>query len=651
MAVDLVFRSAPLTGPSIDLVFGAGDDGGPVDIPPVTASADSALPGLGAAGPFATGSTATGDSLLPALAPAGPFAYGTTASGDTRLPGLVATGRALYDTATERPTVASVSARWQEAVPIEVGPAVRWNEGASVQVAVRVVGQEGLPVRAGTAVGWQEGVGLRVSRLTRFQDAVAVRVTRGVDWQEGVPVRVGRTTRMQDGVPVRLQRTTRFQDGIRRRRGALARFQEAQPVAVSVLQHGAAGVRVELGWQADFQEGIRPPPGRWVRPGPPAPEPCYVPPPGHAVPLLFAEAWTGSANLLFVCERHVEPPAPPHYVIPLLRVYMAVHDIEAVLLPSLETVVLTDGTLSTGDGDPVWTLSANGPEHLLDQLRAVDGVSPLVRITVDGNVFVFSDLVVTRTRSFGDRSAQVSGRSQAALLGAPTMDPRTWLNSSDRTAQQLVADALDLTGFGIDWQITDWLVPAGAWSFQGTPLEVAARVAEAAGAILQSDPAEALLRFLPRYPLMPWEWMLPGNAADVQVASAAIVTDSYTPKNAPAYEAVYVGGTTQGVLGHVTRAGTAGAILAAQVTDNLITHADAARQRGRAILGAGGRQVGMGLTLPLLTGGDLPGLLQMNQLLEVVEPSETWRGMVRSVSLSFDSPTVRQSFNIERHLP
>jgi hypothetical protein len=43
-------------------------------------------------------------------------------------------------------------------------------------------------------------------------------------------------------------------------------------------------------------------------------------------------------------------------------------------------------------------------------------------------------------------------------------------------------------------------------------------------------------------------------------------------------------------------------------------------------------------------------VLQLNQLLEVVEPAETWRGLVRSISLSVGMPTVRQTVIVERHL-
>ena len=48
------------------------------------------------------------------------------------------------------------------------------------------------------------------------------------------------------------------------------------------------------------------------------------------------------------------------------------------------------------------------------------------------------------------------------------------------TAQQLALQALDLTGYTLDWDLTDWLVPAGAWSHSGTPLAAVQAIVEAA---------------------------------------------------------------------------------------------------------------------------------------------------------------------------
>lgn len=130
--------------------------------------------------------------------------------------------------------------------------------------------------------------------------------------------------------------------------------------------------------------------------------------------------------------------------------------------------------------------------------------------------------------------------------------------------------------------------------------------------------------------------------------AAIITTDSLEPDPRPAYNAVYVSGMAQGVLGHVKRTGTAGDLLAPQITDALITQEVAARQRGSATLGAAGNKLTHTMTLPLLTGGTMPGLIQPGYLVQVDDIGHTWRGLVRGIRISASLPTVRQTITVER---
>ncbi|MBD9407125.1 hypothetical protein IB236_17405 [Acidovorax sp. ACV02] len=346
----------------------------------------------------------------------------------------------------------------------------------------------------------------------------------------------------------------------------------------------------------------------------------------------------------------VTPPGSvdePIYQIPLLRCYVTVHSIQAELLPSLERVQLSGVSIASNDDGFGWTLSATGPEHLIDQLALVGGLPARVRVTIDGIDWVFAVDPPERTRKFADRKVSVVGQSVTALLGDPYLPASNWDNSAAPfTAQQLVAQALEFTGVDIDWGITDWLVPAGAWSFQGTPLAVAQRVAEAVGAVVRSHRTDETLQFAPRYPALPWEW--DATPLDVQMPGQLMTSDSLQNRRNPDWEAVYVLGQVHGQKGHVVRTGTAGAVLAPQVIDSLITHPDAVRQRGSAVLGAAGRGYTQSMTVPLLTGESYPGLILPGYLLQVDEPGLSWRGLVRGITITESAPTVRQQLVVER---
>jgi hypothetical protein len=497
-------------------------------------------------------------------------------------------------------------------------------------------------IRPWATLGQHDGIGLSATPLTlpHQQADPMARLDVMLPQQEGIGL--PSTPLMQ-----------RHQDGYRDRRySTQARHQQGQSLQIAHAASAGRAAPLAPGWGGRYQAARRPPAGVYVRPSiSPMPVPCYTP--GGL--LLFDALRALDGLLLFVCERKSAGSGASSgqtLVIPLLKVYMTVHHLEAVLLPGGEHVTLFDVALSADADNPGWSLSASGPEYLLDQLGGTR-VPKQIKITIDGLPWVFAIERINRTRSPGQRRAQLSAVSTTMLLGAPYMPAQTWLNDQELSAQQLVLDTLQTTGLNLDWPIPDWLIAPGVWSFTGTPLAAAVRVAQSVGAVLQSDPVAPMLRYLPRYPLMPWEWSLADTPADVSLPSAAILTDSLERNDQPQWEAVYVMGTTQGVMTRLKRTGTARSLLAPQGADDLITHVDAARQRGRAILGAGGPQANV--TLPLLPGSAIgqsgPGLLCVGDLLEVVEPDQRWRALVRgvSVSASFASGQLRQSLRVERH--
>lgn len=562
--------------------------------------------------------------------------------------------RARYASNTQRPLVAQSVVRWQDAETLpEAAVAQRWQNARHLPAESGVRWQDAKGAPVGARILWRDAQRRqREGVRSRYQDGQPLHETGRVSWTDATRASRAVGVRYQAALPVQQAVRTRFQDGIRNRGEAYrARYQDASPFSFRVEAPASRGRPISVGWATCYQDAAQPIPGFSAFPEPPIepPEdPCYTPDP--ALLFRYPAADFAAGQIVFFCDKHdgSDPGQAPLFI-PLLKVYMATHSLQAVLLPSLERVPLMDVTLEADEGNPTWSLAGYGPASILEQLRGATNAPRQIRVTLDGMPWVFAIDGFSRSRRPGERRVQIRGHSVTSLLGASTLPAQTWLNANARTAQQLVAEALEFSGVGVDWQIPDWLVPAGAWSFQGKPLAAAVRVAAAVDAVLQSHPTEATLQFLSRYPLMPWEWMAPTTVPDVSVPSAVITVDDTDYKDEPEWEAVYVSGTTQGVMGRAWRSGTAASVLAPLVTDDLITHADAARERGRAILGRGGRQAETSIGMPILTGGTLPGALRVNQLLEVVEPDETWRGMVRGVRLRGGMEEVRQTLRVERH--
>lgn len=339
------------------------------------------------------------------------------------------------------------------------------------------------------------------------------------------------------------------------------------------------------------------------------------------------------------------PNTDADFVIPASSIYRVVHEVTVIDLRDDSAVEFESMSLSCDDGSVCWTLSATGETELFQRLTT--GEAPVLEITIDGNVWRFIVEGVRRSRSFQGSGVDITGRSITITAGEPYQYPENWVNAGPATAQQIMTQAQIYAGLEIDWQIEDWLVPDRAWSFSGTPLGVVQRVAESVGAVLRSDRVENRISVLPRYRLLPNEWR--EAVPEVEIHIDAAMTDSWERADRPSYNGVFVSGRVDGAIALIYLAGTSGERLAPMVTDDLLTDLPALRQRGEAVLGAGGPQAVIQMTLPVLNDAGFPGVFEINWLCRIVEPGRTWYGVVRAVSVNVNFPSVQQTITLEHH--
>jgi hypothetical protein len=348
-----------------------------------------------------------------------------------------------------------------------------------------------------------------------------------------------------------------------------------------------------------------------------------------------------------------QPPVNEHgtIVTPTLRAYVVLNEITLIRVSN--NLPLPALSLSITSDVDSWTFSwsATVPATKLDDVLPASAGEPVeLEATINGwNHRLLAEKVVL-DRSFGKERVNISGRGIAAKLAAPYLASETRTNSIGRNAAQLCDDALLIngtpaSGWVIDFNLTDWLVPANAWMHTGTPMDAINAIANAGGGYVRASETEKILHIEPRYPVVPWEW---GTATpDFELPSAATTKVGVEWLENPAYNVVYVSGTGVGaVLGQVKRTGSAGDIAAPMVTDQLITHAYAARQKGISILGSAG--VGQRLTLetPIIENiGPYP----VGSLIEFTEGLTSRIGLVRSNSITAGIPRTRQTLEVECH--
>ena len=570
------------------------------------------------------------------------------------LPPLTATIDAIYESNTSRPTVAQRRNTWAVAERSEVGWSqlqqvgrrsvpgcqTQWHAAERARNGVAhplPPVQEALPLgqvdvfEAGTArhrwVGFAHALGLPTAQRlsSAFEAAMATPLRVSLLYQEA--------TRIRSHNPRAV-----WQSGTARALLHPSAMDKAQPL-------------VRRAWSM-YQEAVPPPPGlSWPSvPEPPLPSTCYT----SSTALLFAVQAGGDGHLLFLCDHATDPPSDGESVIvPVRRVYFVINNVTLHRLPDGLPVPVFNLSLSLDMSSWTWGFDALLPAAAEVLVAPGSNGGPVELLaSVNGTDFRVLAESIGRERVFGDSTIRISGRGHNAVLAAPYAPVMTFSNSQARTARQLMDDVLTLNGiplgWTIDWGLTDWNVPAGVFARQGTWIEALVAIASAAGGYLIPHASDQSIRVRHRYPVAPWEWSTPNGQVqpDFVLPVDAVARESLRWVEKPGYNRVFVSGQDVGVLGQVSRAGTAGEVLAPMVVDPLITEAAAARQRGISVLADTGQQIEVNLRLPVLAE---TGIIEPGAFVEYQDGAVTRLGMVRSTQVEAGLPEVWQTLGVQSH--
>lgn len=343
---------------------------------------------------------------------------------------------------------------------------------------------------------------------------------------------------------------------------------------------------------------------------------------------------------------------------PTRRTYIVLNSILVVRLP--DRLPIEVDAVSIAQSVDAWgatfDLSLCDPAQLALLTPNANGPRE-IEVTLNGYVWTAIVEAYNSRREFVAGGVTIAGRSRTALLAAPYAPARTKVAPLQRTAAQLVDEELASTGYTADYDTVDWLVPADAWYYDNTtPLDAICSIAAASGAVVQSDPADLIVRIRPRYPASPWNW--PDTTPDVVVQDDIVSAINLQVVSQPLFDAVVVTAETagKGVTARVKRNGEAGTLYAPQAAHQLNSTAAVATEHGRNILGDRGEQASVDLTFPLfaapLAAGQT-GRVQPLDLVEVQEAGGTWHGQCTAVR--FDARTdgkalvIEQTITLERH--
>lgn len=613
-------------GPAADgngrLVFG---DQGAVVIPDADLSIDTDLPGLGE---------------LVAL-------VGVNLSIDAELPGLDGEVALQWDANVSRVTRAALQTCWQQGQRLAGGVVSAWEQAQPQRSGAIARWQEARPLAAGTRAHWQESMRHRAQVRSHWQAAAGLRHALRSGWQETQRLRGASVVRWQEATGLRHALRSGWQEVQRLRAVLQTGWDDGLRLRASLGMGFGAAVPVRVRLQAVWQEAMRPRSG--VSPGPALPpnkDPCYDP--ATLGRLVLSELADGQGRLVFFCGRSGGDPDPGTVVVPIRKVYVTVNSITLRRVAGNVPLQAESFSMSIDVDSWTWNWSASMPASARQFLAPVDGLPVVLEAVVNGVPYRLCAESMARSRTHGSARINVQGRGLGAVLDAPYSPALNFGNATTKTAQQLAADALTLNGVGIGWDVawglTDWQVPAGLWTHQGSYISAINAIATAAGGYVQPHATAQTLRILPRYPAMPWAWS--ALTPDYELPADVVEVEGVEWVSKPAYNWVHVAGVAGGVQVEAKRAGTAGDVDAPGITDPLITHVDAARQRAAAVLADTGPQATVSLRLPVLAA---TGLIQPGKFVRYLDGAVTRVGIVRGTALDWQRPTLRQTLTVETH--
>ena len=565
-----------------------------------------------------------------------------------------ATAQAMAALRVPRPTTAQTGATWRGAQPnpahvteawrdtarLRLDSGQHWQNGAALLLVLRQSVTQLVPHRNTAMAEWHDAQRIDQTFVARFAPLQRLRTERVAlfesaashfeAWRSGfvqlVPTRTARTSFFEAAKSNSTVRTSAFSVAIK------TRTEQTHP----------------------WDRARQPPPGQSVPPnsGPVTP-PTIRPSPNlnFCCPSSqIALRWLPTLKLNFTKRPCVGGVGG---VVPTLKVYFVSNSVTVVRLPGREAVAVKSISVTIDADSWAWGFTASIPLTALELVEPSAAGPVEIEITVNGITWIMLVEGFDLRREFGASEANLRGRSVAAYLAEPYAPKRSFTPSFPFTARQLAEQELDratlATGFDLDGQLPDWLVPAGAWSYESlTPMQVIARIVESVGGSLNAHPQLKRLIAQSRYPSLPWEWASQTPHRTLHIDVVKTLSARWSEK--PELNAVYVGGEREGIIALVRRSGTAGDQLAPIIIDPLITHADAARERGRAVLADTGRQAMVTLELPMLPS---IGLLEPGRLIAIGESGASWRGLVRGTTVSANwsqSLLVRQVVEVERRL-
>lgn len=489
---------------------------------------------------------------------------------------------------------------------------VGFDKANTLHRAVQMIHEQATGLSRSTYLKWQENERLVISKTLVFEESNKLRTNRSTDWEELVRKRQNFTYSHQVAHVFEKHFSFEWDKGLEFITSSHIAWDKAK--AIHYRKHP-------------------------IQPWPKPETPKYV----------------GSTDLNFVCLCH---DVDSHNVIlnfgaddcipglPAKNWWYILNNLEVTRLDTGQKIIVMDGNYNTDRSRWCWFYGLTVPASEINKLEPIAGQPVILKIMVNGNEHHM--LLESRNRScrFAQDTYTLTGRSQSALLDAPSSPTRSFLQENERTSVQLAQAELDRVNSNaqLDWKLIDelgWILPINSLSYSNfTPIAAIKLIVESAGGFIYSEKNGNTLSIRPLYKKTFWD---PIVIADYdRLVPISLVKDQSTDYEIyPDYNSITLSNDRSGLTGQVKRTGTSADTLLETVNDSLFT-VESMGAFGKAKLAKAGMVEKHSLSMPISAevGECVPG--------ELIAFNAEWWGIVDSVSVSFNHAAVNQTIKVER---
>ena len=309
-------------------------------------------------------------------------------------------------------------------------------------------------------------------------------------------------------------------------------------------------------------------------------------------------------------------------------------------------ILVYDGNYRSDRSSWAWSYSLTVPHTEIAKLEPINGQPVILKIMVNGHEHHMLLENRTRSRSFGNITYTLTGRSQTALLDAPYAPLRSFLQENERTSVQLAQAELDrvFSDTVLNWQLIDdlgWIVANNSLSYSNlAPIAAIKLIAESGGGFVYSEKGSNTLSIKPLYKKTFWDTFTV-NDYDRLIPDSLVTSQSTDYELYPDYNGITLTNDRTGKQGQVKRTGTAADVLLPP-ENNPLFDVVSMGAFGKAKLAKAGMIETHAFTMPISAevGECAPG--------EIFAFNAEWWGIVESVNVSFSHAKVNQTVKVER---